>query len=176
MFGWLKGNKGAKKDDEAIVLMISEQKLSALHAQYMNELAMQNKRIARIEGTFGDEIKKLMQEVNELEDENEQLESQLTEKITIETQRAQLQAELPTALSQLPLNEEQKKEITAALTLPENQQMIDGVLEKFFPDIPVRSAEIVKLAPAINSFVSAFMSKKQETKVVENQFQSGKVF
>lgn len=158
LLGWLLGkNKG----DDKVMLHVSEQKLAMLMSSVEGRCGVLETRIKKLEGSYGDTIKQLKQEIDDLAQENEALHSEQAAVQDMAEQRKRLMELAPGAMQQAGLPEAQANLAMQFLANPANVQMIDGMLAEYLPGMPVTTENLVQLIPVIKGLFASGGQKQQ---------------
>lgn len=167
------GRKPAQSDIE---LRISKRQLDAFEQSIDGQMKQLLRRIAKLEGEYGGRIKELNEQVELLSQENDQYKQQSAEVSDMEAQRSKLMELAPKALAQMGLDEQTKNYCLTMLAEPKNIDMVNQLIEKYFPDTEITLEGLLQLAPLFKVFLASKMPKQQQVEHPPDGQVAGKIF
>lgn len=136
-------------------IWISGIKLAAWRNAIAARDAEYDRRLQKLEGSYGNAMQGMQRQIAALESELDEKDAILEEQNDEASKIAAARKMIPDALGQMGFSPEQVTQAQAVLMRPDVQKMLEDAIQSYFPDTPVTMEGIMALAPVILNFMKA---------------------
>lgn len=147
ILSFLFGKEPEKTDPS--VEMISLQRVKALMNAVDSRMAEFERRMQKLEGSYGAAIGAIQTERDELAAELEKRDQATAKAQDMQAQLAKTREAMPSVLDQLGFDEKQKAQAISAFSNPQVQATIEGFIKENFPNQEVSLEGLLGIAPII---------------------------